>query len=87
MDQPLSSSPEREDAASQIDEVERIASQMSWDDLANVGVQFGNDDANNGVQSGDDDTDDQANEVPGIGHGGWVDGVWHDPIDPHPIAP
>jgi hypothetical protein len=27
------------------------------------------------------------NEGSGIGHGGWVDGQWHDPIDPHPIAP
>jgi hypothetical protein len=52
-----------------------------------VSVQFGNDDADDGVQSGDDDVDDLENEGPGIGHGGWVDGEWHDPIDPHPIAP
>jgi hypothetical protein len=76
MDQPSSSSPHREDAAPKIDEVERIASQMSWDDMANIGVQFGNDDA-----------DDLKNEGPGIVHGGWVDGQWHDPIDSHPNTP
>ena len=43
---------------------------MSWDDLADVGVQFGNDDANDRVQSGDDDADYLANEGPGIGHRG-----------------
>jgi hypothetical protein len=60
---------------------------MSWDDLANIDVQFGNDYADDGVQSGDNDADDLANEGPGIGPGGWVDGMWHDPIDPHQIAP
>jgi hypothetical protein len=72
MGQPSSSSPQREDAAPQIDEVEGIASQMLWDDLANVVVQFGNYDADNGVQSGDDDDDNLENEGPRIGHGGWV---------------
>jgi hypothetical protein len=72
----------------EIGEVERIASQMSWHDLANVAVQFENDDADANVQSaGDDDADDLATEGPGIGLGGWVEGVWHDPIDPHPITP
>jgi hypothetical protein len=60
---------------------------MSWDDLANVIVQFGGDDADDGVQSGDDDDNNLENEGPGIGHEGWVGGQWHDPIDPHPIAP
>jgi hypothetical protein len=55
MDQPSSSSLHKEDAAPEIDKVKRIASQMSWDDLADVGVQFGNDDADDSVQSGDDD--------------------------------
>jgi hypothetical protein len=87
MDQPSSSSPHREDTAPEIDEVNRIASQMAWDNMANVSVQFGNDDADDGVQSGDDDADDLENEGPRIEHGGWVDGQWHDLIDPHPIAP
>jgi hypothetical protein len=50
-------------------------------------VQFGNNDADDGVQSGDDDDDNLENKGPGIGHWGWVGGQWHDPIDPHPIAP
>jgi hypothetical protein len=87
MDQPSSSSLHREDASLEIDEVERIASQMSCDNLADVGVQFGNDDADDSVQFGDNDDDDPENDGPGIGHGGWVDGQWHDPLDPHPIAP
>jgi hypothetical protein len=45
--------PHREDAVSEIDEVERIASQMSWDDLADVRVQLGNDDADDDVQFGE----------------------------------
>jgi hypothetical protein len=60
---------------------------MSWDDLADVGVQFWNDDADDGVQSGEDDANDLANKGSRIGHGCWIDSVWHDPIDPHPIAP
>ena len=87
MDQPSSSSPQREDAAAQIDEVERIASEVAWDDLVDVSAQTGTDNADDGVQSRDDDANDLADEGPGIGHGGWVDGVWHDPIDPHPVAP
>jgi hypothetical protein len=87
MDQLLSSSSHREDAALEINEVERIASQMSWDDLTNVRVQFGNNDADDNVQSGDNDAGDLENEGPGIGHGGWMDGQWHDPIDPHAITP
>jgi hypothetical protein len=70
MDQPSSSSLHREDATLEIDEVKRIASQMSWDDLADVG----NDDADDGVQSGDYDSDNLENKGPRIGHGGWVDG-------------
>jgi hypothetical protein len=73
MDQPLLSPSHREDAPPEIDEVERIASQMSWDDMDNVSVQFGNNDADDGVQSGDDDADDLENEGPGIGHEvGWM---------------
>jgi hypothetical protein len=52
MDQPSSSSPHREDAVPEIDEVERIASQISWNDLADVRVQFGNDGADDCVQPG-----------------------------------
>jgi hypothetical protein len=59
---------------------------MLWDDLADVSVQFGNDDADDGVQFVNDDAD-LENEGPGIGHGGWVDGEWHDPIYPYPTAP
>jgi hypothetical protein len=54
---------------------------MSWDDEASVvGAQSGYDEADVGIQSGDD-------EGPQIGEGAWVEGVWHDPIDPHPFAP
>ncbi|RLN30111.1 hypothetical protein C2845_PM05G21440 [Panicum miliaceum] len=87
MDQPSSSFPRRDHAAPEIDEVERIASQVSWDNLADIGVQSGNDDADDGMQSRDDDADDLENEGPRIGHGDWVDGMWHNPIDPHPMAP
>ena len=38
MDPPSSSSPRRDDAAPQ-DELEQIASQMEWDNEANVGAQ------------------------------------------------
>jgi hypothetical protein len=86
MDQPSSSSPQREGATPQIDEVGRIASQMSWDDLSDISVQFGDDNDDDGVQSRDDDDDDLADEGPGIGHGAWVGGVWHDQIDPHHFA-
>ena len=61
----MSSSPKREDEVPQIDEVERIASHVAWDDLANVGAQTDNDDANDSVQSGDDDGDDLADEGDG----------------------
>ena len=40
MDPPLSSSSRRDDAAPQ-DKLEQIASQMEWDNVANVGAQFG----------------------------------------------
>jgi hypothetical protein len=51
-------------------------------------VQFKNDDADDDFQStGDDDAEDLTHEGPGIGHEGWVKGVWHNPIDPHPITP
>ena len=53
---------------------------MVSDDEGNVRVQSEDDDAGNGVESGDD-------EGPKIGHGAWVGGVWHDPIDPHPFTP
>jgi hypothetical protein len=78
MDHPLSSSPQREDAAPQIDEVEKIASQMAWEDEADIGVQSGDDEAD--FQSGKD-------KGPQIGEGAWVGGVWHNLIDPHPFAP
>jgi hypothetical protein len=73
MGQPPSSSPHREDAILKIDEVERIASQMSWDDLADVYVQLENDDADNGVQFGDNDADDLENKNLGSDTGiGWT---------------
>jgi hypothetical protein len=53
---------------------------MVSDDEGNVRVQSEDDDAGNSVESGDD-------EGPEIGHGAWVGGVWHDPIDPHPFPP
>jgi hypothetical protein len=52
---------------------------MAWDDEADIGVQSRDVDANDGIQLGDD-------EGPGIGHGAWVGGVWHDQIDPHHFA-
>jgi hypothetical protein len=60
---------------------------MLWDNVADVRVQFGTDYADDSVHPGDDDADDLENEGHGIGHGRWVDGQWHDPMDPHPIAP
>jgi hypothetical protein len=54
-------------------QVEWIASQMSWDDLADVRVQFGNDDAYDGVQSRDDDADNQEMNDLGFHMGvGWT---------------
>jgi hypothetical protein len=69
MDHLSSSSPQRDDAASQDDEIEQIASHMVGDDESGVGVE-----------SRDD-------EGPKVGHGAWVEGQWHDPIDPHSFAP
>jgi hypothetical protein len=46
---------------------------MSWDDLADVRVQFGNDDAYDGVQSRDDDADNQEMNDLGFHMGvGWT---------------
>jgi hypothetical protein len=43
MDHPSSSSPQREHAASQDDEMEQIASQMQWDDEGDIEVESGDD--------------------------------------------
>nr|TKW25490.1 hypothetical protein SEVIR_3G123500v2 [Setaria viridis] len=51
-------------------EMDQIASQMpSWEDEANIHVE-----------SGDED-----NDGPEIGAGAWEEGVWQDPLDPHPL--
>ena len=71
MDPPSSSSPRRDDAALQ-DELREIASQMELETQADVDVQSATDEA----ESGDEDG-------PRVGQGAWVDGRWHDPLDPH----
>ena len=65
-------SPSRRDEASpqgEGEDLEKIASQMEWDDEYNV-------DAVSEDEGG-----------PRIGEGAWVDGVWQDPLDPHPVEP
>ena len=52
MDHPASSSPRRDDAALQDKDIERIASQMEWDNEADVGVQSGDEMSVVGVESG-----------------------------------
>uniref|UniRef100_K3Y197 Uncharacterized protein n=1 Tax=Setaria italica TaxID=4555 RepID=K3Y197_SETIT len=52
--------------------MDQIASQMpSWEDEANIGVG----------------SRDENNDGPEIGAGVWVEGVWQDPLDPHPLPP
>ena len=77
MDPPSSSSPRRDDAAPQ-DELEQIASQMEWDNQADIDVQSGEDESGVDAETGDEDG-------PRVGQGAWVDGKWHNPLDPHPI--
>ena len=67
MSHPSSPSPQGENAMTQDEEIEQIASQMDLDDHGDAEDE-----------SGDD-------EGPQIGRGAYVDGVWQDPLDPHPI--
>jgi hypothetical protein len=80
MDISSPSSPRRDDAAPQGEDLENIVSQMEWDDEYSGGVQFGNNEYDVDAVSRDDDD-------PRIGQGAWVDGKWHDPLDPHPVQP
>jgi len=65
-------SPSRRDEASpqgEGEDLEKIASQMEWDDEYNIDVVS------------------EDEEGPRIGEGAWLDGVWQDPLDPHPVEP
>ena len=76
MDPSLSSSPRRDDAAPQDEDINQIASQMEWDNEADIGVQSEDDELDIDVESRDEDG-------PRMGQGAWVGNKLHDPMDPH----
>ena len=72
MDRPSSSSPQRDDPAPKDDEINRIASQMEWQN-----DQSGNEHSNDSEESGD-----EQGRVQGPGY--WQGNVWVDLVDEHP---
>ena len=71
------SSPQRDDAAPQDDDIKLIASQMEWDNDHDDGDQYGDEESDNiGVESGDE-------QGPRIGLGACVGNMCHDLLDPH----
>ena len=75
MELPSSSSPQRDDAKLQ-DELQQIVSHMELKNQADIDVQSVQDESDVDAESGDEDG-------PRVGQGAWVDGRWHDPLDPH----